>query len=85
MNCFSLELLPKHQEPSYCSKFGEVRIWFIIFSGKTIERVKVENLENQRMKIVDESILFFFRVSLSKFSLEEIGRASCRERVCYAV
>ena len=30
------------------------------------------NLENQVYKIVDESILFFFRVSLSKFSLETL-------------
>ena len=29
-------------------------------------------LENQKMKIVDESILFFSGVSLSKFSLEAL-------------
>ena len=32
-----------------------------------MERVKVVEFENQRNKIVDESILFFSRVSLSKF------------------
>jgi len=32
MNWFSLELLLKHQEPSHYSEFGEVKIWFIIFS-----------------------------------------------------
>ena len=36
----------------------------------TIERVRV--LENQMMKIVDETILFFSKVSLSKFSLEAL-------------
>ena len=46
-------------------------IWLNVpLKDVTIERVRVENLENQRMKIVDESILFFSRVSLSKFSLE---------------
>ena len=38
----------------------------------TMERVRVKELENQRTKIVDELILFFFRVSLSKFSLEAL-------------
>ena len=37
-----------------------------------MEMVRVEELENQRMKILDESILFFSRVSLSKFSLEAL-------------
>ena len=36
----------------------------------TMERKRVENLKSLLMKIGDESILFFFRVSLSKFSLE---------------
>ena len=36
----------------------------------TMERVRVEEFGESRMKIVDESILFFSRVSLSKFSLE---------------
>ena len=31
------------------------------------------NLESQRMEIVDESILFFSKVSLSKFSLEALN------------
>ena len=31
-----------------------------------------KNLKNQMMKIMDESILFFSRVSLSKFSLETL-------------
>ena len=40
-------------------------IWLNVpLKDVTIERVRIENLENQRMKIVDE-----------------IGRASCRERV----
>ena len=37
-----------------------------------MERVKVEEFENQRYKIVDESFLFFSKVSLSKFSLEAL-------------
>ena len=40
--------------------------------GMTIERVRVEEFENQRYKIVDESILLFSRVYLSKFSLEAL-------------
>ena len=38
----------------------------------TMERVKVGNLENQKIKIVDESILFFSKFFLSKFSLEAL-------------
>ena len=40
----------------------------------TMEKKRVEELKSLYMKIVDKSILFFSRVSLSKFSLE-IGRA----------
>ena len=40
--------------------------------GMTMERVIVEELENQMSKIVDASILFFSRVFLSKFSLEAL-------------
>ena len=40
--------------------------------GMSMERVRVEEFENQRYKIVDESILLFSRVSLSKFSLEAL-------------
>ena len=36
----------------------------------SMERVRVKEFENQMNKIVDESILIFFRVSLSKFFLE---------------
>ena len=35
-------------------------------NGKTMERVRVEEFENQRYKIVDESILFFSRVFFLK-------------------
>ena len=38
----------------------------------TMERVRVEKFENRRYKILDESILLFFRVYLSKFSLEAL-------------
>ena len=38
----------------------------------TMERVRVEKSGETKMKIVDGSILFFFRVYLSKFSLETI-------------
>ena len=37
-----------------------------------MERVRVEEFENQRYKIVDESILLFSRVYLSKISLEAL-------------
>ena len=37
-----------------------------------MERVRVEEFENQRYKIVDESILFFSRVYLSKFFLKAL-------------
>ena len=43
-----------------------------LLKGMSMERVRVEEFENQRYKIVDESILFFSRVSLSKFSLEAL-------------
>ena len=38
----------------------------------TMERKRVEEFEGSLMKIEDESILFFSRVSLSKFSLEAL-------------
>ena len=48
-------------------------IWLnVSLNDVTMERMRVENLENQSTKIVDESILFFSRVSLSKFSLEAL-------------
>ena len=41
----------------------------------TMERKRVENLKSLLMKIGDESILFFSRVSLSKFSLEAFSKS----------
>ena len=41
----------------------------------TMERKRVENLKSLLMKIEDESILFFSRVSLSKFSLETLSKS----------
>ena len=38
----------------------------------TMERKRVENLKSLLMKIGDESILFFSRVSLSKFFQEAL-------------
>ena len=38
----------------------------------SMERVRVKEFENQRYKIVDESILCFSTGSLSKFSLETL-------------
>ena len=38
----------------------------------TMERVRVEEFGESKDEIVDESILFFSRVSLSKFSLEAL-------------
>ena len=37
-----------------------------------MKRVRVEELENQMYKIMDESILLFSRVYLSKFFLEAL-------------
>ena len=37
-----------------------------------MERVKVEEFGESKEKIVDESILFFSKVSLSKFSMEAL-------------
>ena len=42
------------------------------FKDLTMERKRVEEFEGSLMKIEDESILFFSRVSLSKFSLEAL-------------
>ena len=39
----------------------------------TKERVRVEEFEESLYKVVDESILFFSRVSPSKFSLEALN------------
>ena len=39
----------------------------------SMERVRVEEFGESKMKIVDESILFFSRVSLSKFSLKALN------------
>ena len=41
----------------------------------TMERVRVKEFGETKMKIVDESILFFSRVSLSKFSLEALSKS----------
>ena len=38
----------------------------------TMKRKSVEEFEESLLKIVDESILFFSRVFLSKFSLEAL-------------
>ena len=38
----------------------------------SMERVRVEEFENQRYKIMDESILLFSRVYLLKFFLEAL-------------
>ena len=38
----------------------------------TMERMRVEELKSLYVKIVDESIFFFSRVSLSIFSLEAL-------------
>ena len=38
----------------------------------TMERVRVEEFENQRYKIVDESILLFSKVYLLKFSMKAL-------------
>ena len=38
----------------------------------TMEKKRVEEFEVSYVKIVDESILFYSRVSLSKFSLEAL-------------
>ena len=40
------------------------------FKGMPMGKVRVEEFENQRYKVVDELILLFSRVYLSKFSLE---------------
>ena len=48
-------------------------IWLSVpLKDVTIERVRVEEFEETKMKIVDESILLFSKVSLSKFSMEAL-------------
>ena len=48
-------------------------IWLNVpLKDVTMERVRVEEFGETKIKIVDESILFFSRVSLSKFSLEAL-------------
>ena len=41
----------------------------------TMEKKRVEELKSLYIKIVDESILFFSKVSLSKFSLEALSKS----------
>ena len=41
----------------------------------TMERKRVKEFKSLYVKIVDESILFFSRVSLSKFSLEALSKS----------
>ena len=41
----------------------------------TMERKRVEELKSLYVKIVDESILFFSKVSLSKFSLKALSKS----------
>ena len=50
--------------------------------GMSMKRVRVEEFENQRYKIVDESILLFSRVSLSN-SLRELS-TFCRYKGLYS-
>ena len=45
---------------------------YVPLKDVTMERVRVEEFEELLVKIVDESILFFSRVSLSIFSLEAL-------------
>ena len=47
--------------------FGNVSLKDVI-----MERVRVEEFKKLYVKIGDESILFFFRVFLSKFSMEAL-------------
>ena len=53
---------------------GMVRQGFgnVPLNDVTMERKRVEEFESLYVKIVDESILFFFRISLSKFSLKAL-------------
>ena len=68
-NCFPSTKIPHHRYG-----YGEIRIWLNIpLKDMSMERVRVEEFRESRMKIVDESILFFSRVSLSKFSLEALN------------
>ena len=68
LNCFPSTKMPPHKYGH-----GEIRIWLMYLSRMyQWRRWEKRNLENQSMKIVDESILSFFRVSLSKFFLEAL-------------
>ena len=42
----------------------------VLLKDVTMERVRVEEFGESMYKIMDDSILFFSRVSLSKFSLK---------------
>ena len=67
------ELFLKHQITS-----SQIWVWWDKdldnepLKGMSMERMRVKEFENQRYKIVDESILLFSRFSLSKFSLEAL-------------
>ena len=68
LNCFLSTKIPPHRYG-----YGEIRIWLnVSLKDMSMERVRVKEFEESRIKIVDESILFFSRVSFSKFSLEAL-------------
>ena len=53
--------------------YGEKNILLnVSLKDVTIKRVRVEEFGETKMKIMDESILFFSRVSFSIFSLETL-------------
>ena len=53
--------------------YGEIRIWLNVpLKDMSMERVRVKEFGESKNEIMDKSILFFSRVSLSKFSLEAL-------------
>ena len=73
MNWSLLNYFPGTKIPSHRYGYSEIRIWLNVpLKDMSMKRVRVEEFGESKGKIVDESILFFSRVSLSKFSLEAL-------------
>ena len=68
-----LWLVPSTKKPSHRYGYGEKRFWLMYFPRVWQWRGwELRNLKSHYVKIVDESILFFSKVSLLKFSLETL-------------
>ena len=73
MNWSLLNCFPNSKKPSHIYEYDEIKILDNVpLKDVSIERVRVEEFRESKDEDCGESILFFFRVSLSKFSLKAL-------------